>query len=192
MADIPVEVYSPDTPYMDRLLPWGEVCRAAETRLKKMGLREAWRQLARKHRQGGMSIHDAHYVAMVAFKDRLESDEPELSPDDEAFIAKAREGLMLDLPKRAGVERELDWIGANLNRSYPNVQDAPSLYCINFIIDARTDPAVRRSFWSTCWSKRLAPGDSKSKKTSSVSEDQVDTESEDHETSLRARLFGGE
>ena len=179
-------------PYMDRVLPWGEVCRAAESRLKKMGLREAWRQLARQKRMDGQDIHDAHFDALVTFREALESGEPELSQDDAAFVEKAREGLMMALPKRAGVEKELDWIGANLNRSYPNVQDCPSLYCINFIIDARTDEAIRRTFWATCWSKRLSPGDTRAKRTGLKEDVEAEAESDGaaHDAELRRRMFG--
>jgi hypothetical protein len=141
----------------------------------------------------GVAVNDAWYGALVTFREALESGEPELSQDDEAFIQKAREGLMLDLPKRAGVEKELDWIGANLNRSYPCVQDAPSLYCINFIIDARLDESVRRNFWATCWSKRLSPGDKKGGKRTGLRED-VEAEAQQdgaaHDAELMKRMFG--
>src|SRR3990172_7196732 len=112
---------------MDRVLPWGELCRKFETRLKDAGLREAWRQLARRMIYDGVETQDAHIEAAVFFKEALDRGEPELSVDDESFVMKAREGLMLDLPLRAGVDRELDWVGANMYRSYPNIQRAPSL-----------------------------------------------------------------
>lgn len=192
MAEVPAESGSVVVPYMDRVLPWGEGCRAAESRLKKMGLREAWRQLARQKRDAGMEVNDAFFAAMVMFQEALESGEPELSQDDAAFVQKAREGLMMNLPKRAGVEKELDWIGANLNRSYPNVQDCPSLYCINFIIDARTDEAIRRTFWATCWSKRLSPGDTKAKRTGLRHdvEDESEADGAAHDAELMRRMFG--
>ena len=159
---IVISEYAPTVPYMDRVLPWGETCREVESRLKRAGLREAWRQRAiqiRKDRR--ITNHDAWYVAMCEFKEALEINEPELSANDKVFLEKCREGLMLDLPSKASVERELDWVSANLHRSYPNVQRAPSLAAINFIIDARTDARVRATFWNTFWSKRMSPGDRK-------------------------------
>lgn len=186
MSDQPVEI-----PYMDRLTSWGELCRTAEGRLHKMGLREPMRQLARSYRMdGGMSVHDAHHKAIEAFKEKLESGESELTPDDKVFVEKARSGLMMDLPKRAGVEKELDWISANLHRNYPNVQDAPSLSSINCIIDLRLDPKVRATWWATCWSKRMSPGDTKSKKNVAVKEDHQEVEADIADEQLRKRLFG--
>src|SRR3990172_4164215 len=151
-----------DVPYMDRVVPWGETCRVVESRLKRAGLREAWRQRASQiRRDRRCSTDDAYYLAICEFKGALDVGEPVLSGDDKVFLEKAREGLMLDLPLKASVEKELDWVGGNLHRAYPNVQHAPSLTAINFIIDARIDQRVRATFWQTFWSKRMTPGDRK-------------------------------
>ena len=194
MSEVEVPAYSPEEPYMDRILPWGMTCREAESKLKKKGLREAWRQVWKKLRADGQSTNDACYNAMIAFQEQLEDDRQELSADDATFIEKAREGLMLDLPYRAGIEKELDWIGANLNRNYPNVQRAPSLWSINYIIDLRLSPKARETFWSTSLSKRLTPGDKsgKGKEKTVLSKDVEDDDSakqENHEA-LMKRLFG--
>jgi hypothetical protein len=141
-----------------------------------------------------MDMHESAYQAMTEFPPLmcdLEGEEVSaLSEDDDRFVMKCREGLQMDLPLRAGVERELDWIGGNLNRALPNLAACPSLWSINFIMDARVNKRVRENFWATCWSKRLSPGDSRKRAKSVVVEDQTDVEGEAHDDDLEKRLRG--
>lgn len=187
-------------PYMDRVMPWGnETGRQCESRIYKLGWREAWKQRGAALRRVNptMDMHESAYLALCEFPpsiDALEKDDVHaLSEDDEKYVVKCREGLQLKLPQRAGVEKELDWVGANAHRSLPDVQSAPSYFVLNFMIAGKLNPKVLDDFWRNSWAKRLSPGDSKSKKQqSSVSEDQIDHDEENREEDLHRRLFGGE
>jgi hypothetical protein len=188
---------TPFRAYKVRVLPWGETCMESEARLSGLGKRAAWDQRARaicKERR--LEWHESMYQAHLEYSpEALESggDAAVLSASDLEYVARCREGLQMRLPERAGVEKELDWVGANAFRPLPEIRTAPSYFVLNFMIAAKMDPAVLKQFWANSWSKRMSPGDSKSKKQSSVKEDgDGDAESENQEEQLRARLFGGE
>jgi hypothetical protein len=179
---------------MDRVFPWGEKGRELESRLKRDGLREAWHQRTYALRKLDKSLdwNDARWKAGLEFPpDRPVPEVHVLTEDDQAYILKCREGLQLQLPQRAGVERELDWVGANAHCALPDVQSAPSYFVLNFMIAGKLNPKVLDQFWANSWSKRMSPGDSRKKAASSVSEDQVDESAESHEEHLRRLLGGG-
>lgn len=187
-------------PYMERLLPYGETGRQAEVRITKAGFRMAWqqrwREIQKASKQNGkmMSIHDAAAQAFLDFPpDKVMALESKPITTDEAFVEACREGFAMKLPKRVGIERELDWVSANLHQSRPDLMDCPSVAAINFLIDSRLDAKVRATFWATFWSKRLSPGDKKAKR-SGLKED-VESESESdgavHDEELMKRMFGG-
>jgi hypothetical protein len=199
MTDVPAydgPALTPFQAYKARMLPWGESCAKWESYLAAHRLRPLWRELAVKLRKDGMEYYEACYQSHLAHSpERCEEllDQMPLSDDDEKFVEECKAGLRLNLPLRAGIEKELDWISGNINQPLPSLTTCPSLSAISFIMDARVSKKVRENFWATCWSKRMSPGDSKSKKQSSVKEDgDTDVESENHESALRARLFGGE
>ena len=181
---------------MDRILPWGETCRVAESRIKKAGWREAWKQRSAALRRANpmMDIHESAYQAMTEFPPSIcdidGEDVNALSEDDAAFVAKCREGLQMDLPMRAGIEKELDWLGSNINKGLPKLETCPSMWSLNYAIDLRTSAKSRDTFWATSLSKRLSPGDTSKKSKSAVKEDVTDVESENQDEDLRRRLFG--
>ena len=174
-------------PYMDRDLPWGVTCREWESYLKKIVLRTYWQQrykIIRKER--GLDVHDASYAAMLELSPESEKvQEAEIALEDarinQDFVARAKEGFAMNLPMKANIEKEIDWIGSNANKPLPEVRDAPSYWAIGYIIAMREDETVRRNFWATALSKRLSPGDSRQKKAM-LKDDSDDTA--DQESSL--------
>jgi hypothetical protein len=189
----------PFVPYMRRELPWGETGEQAESRISKLKLRAQWDQRGRQIKAAtGCHLNEARYAALLEYPpasgDSLVDgiEDRCLTNDDLGFVEKAREGLQMRLPMRASVEKELDWVGSNLHCSRPDVQSAPSLTAICFIIDARTDVKVRAAFWNTMWSKRLSPGERKPR-ASALKEDregEKEAGSEADEAERMLRLFG--
>lgn len=98
-------------------------------------------------------------------------------------------GLPDDLPDRASIQSEVEWVAANLHNPAPMLGKAPSRTAISLLLDARRDDRVRQGFWAVMLSRRLAPGEPRPKPTG-FEEDE--TPSDERDAELLRRLFGEE
>lgn len=181
-AEEPEKVY-----YMGRVIRWSDKCQEtgnqAHARLVRDGYFEAWRQATkhmvadakRKNKKDGSPLipwHIADFETLKNFPPDLPKlvdwGQPENSaapskvhPADEAFVFHCRAGLRMRLPEKASAEDEITWVATNMHRDEPRLHNVPSYSAINWVITARLDPAVSRSFWSTYQTRRMTPGDKK-------------------------------
>lgn len=190
----------PDSvPYMDRILPWGETCRAAESRLHRAGYRMAMRQRARLIKGGAtqagnpIDANEATFLALSEFPPELykitEGEVPSVSEKDAEFVRLCHAGLNMTLPQQCSIDKLIAWVSANLHRDVPDMDRAPSCDAINLMIDARTNEKVRARFWEICLTKRMSPGDRKGGKASVFAED-AEPEGVGDLDELNRRLWG--
>lgn len=180
--------------YLRRVLPNGETIQQAISRLKKEGRSEALSLFERRiwddEKKAGNSPDwtDCKEKAITI----MAMDNEYVPPVNKSsgFIDKCHEGLRMKLPDRASIDKELAWVSANIHRDVPEIKNAPSYTAINLLIDVWKDDRVRATFWSTCLSKRLTPGDTKAKKEVVLKEDRLDDDSEDFADDLERRLAG--
>lgn len=193
-----IEATVPVRTYMDRVLPWGETCRAAESRLAKLGWREAWARRWREIKKvNGVDANEAAYLAMIEFPPDLKAmsalvDWNQVQEADKAFVTKCREGLRIkSLPRKASIDEQIDWIGENMHRDVPEVGTAPCYAAISWLIDVRMNERVRTGFWATYQARRMSPGDKTPKKTAFVEDDAEDVMTAEREAEMRRRLGMG-
>ena len=93
-----------------------------------------------------------------------------------------------ELPDRAGIKSEIEWVGANMHHPHPAFDKAPSRSAISLWLDVKSDERLRREFWTILLGKRLTPGEPKQRKTR-FEEDQTNNMEEREEEVMR-RLFG--
>lgn len=186
------------TPYMDRVIDWGngvrETGRECEARLSRTGWRPSMRQRWRLIKAAGERNSDeAYFLALKEFPPSLAAlteGREGLSAGDQAYVDACREGLRLKLAKKAAVEAELSWVCENMHRDLPDVNTAPSYAAISMAIDVRTNEKVRASLWANYLSKRMTPGDKKPKEKVFVEDKEEDHDSGDREAEVARRLFG--